>query len=114
MFGIGFFELAILALIAFVCIPTQDLPRLLQSLGRLVGRARELRETLDREVQALHTLENEGDTAQPDETTTEAPPASPPPPIDSSDETRGAPEDQTPRIPDHLKQQTLFDRETMV
>ena len=56
MFGLGFFEILIIFLVAIVFINPKDLPKVFRRLGRLV---RQLRDIRDSSVQYMRRIERE-------------------------------------------------------
>jgi Tat protein translocase TatB subunit len=56
MFGLGFFEILIIFLVAIVFINPKDLPKVFRRLGRLV---RQLRDIRDSSVQYMRKIERE-------------------------------------------------------
>jgi Tat protein translocase TatB subunit len=56
MFGLGFFEILIIFLVAIVFINPKDLPKVFRRLGRLV---RQLRDIRDSSVQYMRKIEKE-------------------------------------------------------
>ena len=56
MFGLGFFEILIILLVAIVFINPKDLPKLFRRLGRLVAQLRDIR---DSSVRYMRRIERE-------------------------------------------------------
>jgi Tat protein translocase TatB subunit len=56
MFGLGFFEILIIFLVAIVFINPKDLPKVFRRLGRLV---RQLRDIRDSSLQYMRKIEKE-------------------------------------------------------
>ncbi|UCF97991.1 MAG: hypothetical protein JSV89_00290 [Spirochaetaceae bacterium] len=56
MFGLGFFEILIILLVAIVFINPRDLPKFFRRLGRLVGQLRDIR---DSSVRYMRRIERE-------------------------------------------------------
>jgi sec-independent protein translocase protein TatB len=100
MFGIDFSEILVIFGIALVVLGPEKLPRLARTVGRWVGRARamarQFREQLEQEADALHRTADLR-TPQPQSQPQPAPPppataaAAPPPPVASIVPDTGAP-----------------------
>jgi sec-independent protein translocase protein TatB len=56
VFGLGFFEILIILLVAIVFINPKDLPKLFRRVGRLVGQLRDIR---DSSVRYMRRIERE-------------------------------------------------------
>src|SRR6202034_3608057 len=99
MFGIDFSEILVIFGIALVVLGPEKLPRLARTVGRWVGRARamarQFREQLEQEADALHrtadlrTPQSQPQPAPPPPATAAAAP--PPPPVVSIVPDTGAP-----------------------
>jgi sec-independent protein translocase protein TatB len=98
MFGIDFSEILVIFGIALVVLGPEKLPRLARTVGRWVGRARamarQFREQLEQEADALHRsadLRTSQPQPPPPPPATAAAPPSPPPPVVSIVPDTGAP-----------------------
>jgi sec-independent protein translocase protein TatB len=84
MFGIDFSEILVIFGIALIVLGPEKLPRLARTVGRWVGRARamarQFREQLEQEADALHRSADLR-TPPPTPPATAAPPPPPPPPV---------------------------------
>ena len=94
MFGIDFSEILVIFGIALVVLGPEKLPRLARTVGRWVGRARamarQFREQLEQEADALHRsadLRTSEPQPPPPPPATAAAPPSPPPPVVSVPDT---------------------------
>lgn len=64
MFEIGWTEILVIAIVALIVFPTKDLPRLLRTVGQLVGKARRMAGDMQAQFsQALREAERETDLA---------------------------------------------------
>lgn len=64
MFEVGWSEILVIAIVALIVFPTKDLPRLLRTVGQLVGKARRMAGDMQAQFnQALREAEREADLA---------------------------------------------------
>ena len=64
MFEVGWTEILVIAIVALIVFPTKDLPRLLRTVGQLVGKARRMAGDMQAQFnQALREAEREADIA---------------------------------------------------
>lgn len=64
MFEVGWTEILVIAIVALIVFPTKDLPRLLRTVGQLVGKARRMAGDMQSQFnQALREAEREADLA---------------------------------------------------
>ena len=64
MFEVGWTEILVIAIVALIVFPTKDLPRLLRTVGQLVGKARRMAGDMQAQFgQALREAEREADLA---------------------------------------------------
>ena len=62
MFEIGWTEILVIAIVALIVFPTKDLPRLLRTVGQMVGKARRMAGDMQAQFsQALREAEREAD-----------------------------------------------------
>jgi len=62
MFEVGWTEILVIAIVALIVFPTKDLPRLLRTVGQLVGKARRMAGDMQAQFsQALREAEREVD-----------------------------------------------------
>lgn len=62
MFEVGWSEILVIAIVALIVFPTKDLPRLLRTVGQLVGKARRMAGDMQAQFnQALREAEREAD-----------------------------------------------------
>ena len=62
MFEVGWTEILVIAIVALIVFPTKDLPRLLRTVGQLVGKARRMAGDMQSQFnQALREAEREAD-----------------------------------------------------
>ena len=62
MFEVGWSEILVIAIVALIVFPTKDLPRLLRTVGQLVGKARRMAGDMQAQFsQALREAEREVD-----------------------------------------------------
>ncbi|WP_370674287.1 Sec-independent protein translocase protein TatB [Pleomorphomonas sp. PLEO] len=62
MFEVGWTEILVIAIVALIVFPTKDLPRLLRTVGQLVGKARRMAGDMQAQFnQALREAEREAD-----------------------------------------------------
>ncbi len=62
MFDIGWTEILVIAIVALIVFPTKDLPRLLRTVGQMVGKARRMAGDMQAQFsQALREAEREAD-----------------------------------------------------
>ncbi len=62
MFEVGWTEILVIAIVALIVFPTKDLPRLLRTVGQLVGKARRMAGDMQAQFnQALREVEREAD-----------------------------------------------------
>lgn len=64
MFEVGWSEILVIAIVALIVFPTKDLPRLLRTVGQMVGKARRMAGDMQAQFnQALREAEREADLA---------------------------------------------------
>jgi sec-independent protein translocase protein TatB len=64
MFEVGWTEILVIAIVALIVFPTKDLPRLLRTVGQMVGKARRMAGDMQAQFnQALREAEREADLA---------------------------------------------------
>ena len=64
MFEVGWTEILVIAIVALIVFPTKDLPRLLRTVGQLVGKARRMAGDMQAQFnQALREADREADIA---------------------------------------------------
>lgn len=62
MFEVGWTEILVIAIVALIVFPTKDLPRLLRTVGQLVGKARRMAGDMQSQFnQALREAERQAD-----------------------------------------------------
>jgi len=62
MFEVGWSEILVIAIVALIVFPTKDLPRLLRTVGQLVGKARRMAGDMQSQFnQALREAERQAD-----------------------------------------------------
>lgn len=62
MFEVGWTEILVISIVALIVFPTKDLPRLLRTVGQLVGKARRMAGDMQAQFsQALREAEREAD-----------------------------------------------------
>ena len=68
MFGLGFFEILIIFLVAIIFINPKDLPKVFRRLGRLVQQLRDLRDSSARYMRRIEREIEEEDRSSAEET----------------------------------------------
>ena len=68
MFGLGFFEILIIFLVAIIFINPKDLPKVFRRLGRLVQQLRDLRDSSARYMRKIEREIEEEDRSSAEET----------------------------------------------
>ena len=68
MFGLGFFEILIIFLVAIIFINPKDLPKVFRRLGRLVQQLRDIRDSSVRYMKRIEREIEEEDRSSVEET----------------------------------------------
>ncbi len=68
MFGLGFFEILIIFLVAIIFINPKDLPKVFRRLGRLVQQLRDIRDSSARYMKRIEREIEEEDRSSVEET----------------------------------------------
>jgi Tat protein translocase TatB subunit len=68
LFGLGFFEILIIFLVAIIFINPKDLPKVFRRLGRLVQQLRDLRDSSARYMRRIEREIEEEDRSSAEET----------------------------------------------